>query len=42
MTPAQRTAITHPCLLSIETVHPRFAAKSGRWSRVLTVNTGHE
>ena len=42
MDTAQRIALTHPCYLAGETVHPRFAARSGAWSLVLTVNTGYE
>lgn len=42
MTPAQRIAIEHACLLSIETAHPRFGSRTGAWSQVLTVNTGYE
>lgn len=39
---AQRLAITHPCRLAVETMHPRFRTQTGRWSLVLTVNTGYE
>lgn len=42
MTPAQRIAILHPCLLGGETIHHRFRSGSGRTSLVLTVNTGYE
>lgn len=42
MTPAQHAALTHPCHLAGETLHPRFRHQSGAWSLVLTVNTGYE
>ena len=42
MNTAQRLAITNPCRLAVETMHPRFATRTGRWSLVLTVNTGYE
>lgn len=42
MTPAQSTALAHPCLLAGETYHPRFRSRSGAWSLVLTINTGYE
>lgn len=42
MTPAQRIALTHPCHLGAETLHPRFHSRSGAWSLTLTVNTGYE
>lgn len=42
MTPAQRIAISHPCYLAAETVHPRYRSASGAWSAVLTVNSGYE
>jgi hypothetical protein len=42
MTPAQTIALRNPCYLAGETVNPRFGNHSGRWSRVLTVNSGYE
>jgi hypothetical protein len=42
MTPAQQLAISQPCYLAGETVHPRYRSASGTWSLVLTVNAGHE
>ena len=42
MTPEQRTALTIPCLLAEETMHPRFARQTALGSVVLTVNTGYE
>lgn len=42
MNTAQRIALTHPCYLGAETVHRRYAHRSGAWSLVLTVNTGYE
>jgi len=42
MTPATRIALTRPCYLAGETVHPRYAQKVGAWSLVLTVNSGYE
>jgi hypothetical protein len=42
MTDAQRTAIARPCRLAIECLHPRFRARAGVYSVVLTVNSGYE
>jgi hypothetical protein len=42
MTPAQQLAISQPCYLGGETVHPRYRSGNGRWSQVLTVNSGYE
>lgn len=38
------TALRHPCLLAIETIHPRYNRKDqrGGYSITLTVNTGYE
>lgn len=38
----QLIAYRLPCLLAIETMHPRYRTQRGAWSEVLTVNTGHE
>jgi hypothetical protein len=37
-------AVTHPCLLSMEVIHPRFGWKdpAAGLSLVLTVNAGYE
>lgn len=44
MTHAQTIALAHPCRFGFETAHPRFAHPlgGGRYSLVLTVNSGHE
>lgn len=42
MTYAQQTAIARPCRLAIETMHPRYRFKDGRFGVVLTVNSGYE
>ena len=42
MTPEQLVALAAPCLLSVETMHPRYGRKVGAWTEVLTVNTGYE
>lgn len=44
MTPAQRTAITTPCLLAFECAHPRYQrlASGGKVSVIVTVNSGYE
>lgn len=42
MTPEQKIARRFPCLLAVETLHPRFRTRHGAWSLVLTVNTGYE
>ena len=41
---AQQTALTFPCRLAIETLHPRFShwRTNGTFSVVLTVNSGYE
>ena len=37
------TALAHPCLLSVETLHPRFATIDPTgYSVILTVNSGYE
>ena len=37
------TALRHPCLLSIETLHRRFArVDPAGYSVVLTINAGYE
>jgi hypothetical protein len=38
------TALRHPCLLAIETIHPRYNRKDTRtgYSITLTVNSGYE
>lgn len=38
----QQTALEHPCLLAVESLHPRFAYASGIHSVLLTVNAGYE
>ncbi len=38
----QRLALTRPCLLAVETMHPCYRTVTGVWSEILTVNTGHE
>lgn len=42
MTFEQETAISHPCRLAVETMHPRFNHRTGLTVVVLTVNTGYE
>lgn len=44
MTPHQRLAIEHHCLLSIETMRPKFAwaVPAAGVTVVLTVNSGYE
>lgn len=42
MTPAQQTALEHPCRLGIETLHPRYMTLRGDHSVTVTVNTGYE
>lgn len=42
MTPEQKIAIAHSCKLAEETMHPRFAWRAGRFSVMLTVNSGYE
>lgn len=43
MTPAQRTALANPCLLGMETAHPRYGGYLlPGVSLVLTVNAGYE
>lgn len=42
MTKAQRTALDFHCRLACETSHPRFARVQGRYSIVLSVNSGYE
>ena len=44
MTPAQLTALAHPCLLAAQSLHPRFGRRlyEGDASILLTVNRGYE
>jgi len=42
MTPEQRIAITHTCLLAEETAHPRYGHIQPLGTLVLTVNSGYE
>lgn len=42
MTPEQRIALDWPCHLGAETMKARYRQQRGRWSVVLTVNTGYE
>jgi hypothetical protein len=42
MTPEQATALAHPCLLAAETINQRFHHVKGKWSLVLTINTGSD
>lgn len=42
MTDQQRVAITFPCRLAIETMHPRYRQRGAVVTTVLTVNTGYE
>ena len=42
MTYDQETAIARPCRLAIETMHPRFRRRDGKYGVVLTVNAGYE
>lgn len=42
MTPAQHIALAQPCYLAGETTRRIFGTRSGRWTRVLTVNAGYE
>ena len=42
LTRAQRVALSRPCLLAEECMHPRFGATTALGSVVLTVNTGYE
>ena len=43
MTPAQLTAITHPCLFAFETAQPRFGHRIRLGaSLVLSVDSGYE
>lgn len=39
---AQKIALSHPCRLGGETVHPRFARRGLGYTVVLTVNSGYE
>jgi hypothetical protein len=38
----QRIALTHPCLLPEETLHPRFMLVTRSGSVILTINSGFE
>lgn len=38
----QRLALASPCLLAVETTHPKYHTTTGTWSEILTINTGHE
>lgn len=42
MTPAQRTARMHICLLAEECAHPRYGQVLPLGSVVLTINAGYE
>lgn len=44
MNPHAATALRHPCLLSVEAMHPRYMRvdQRGGYSINLTVNTGYE
>lgn len=42
MTPRQLIALEHTCRLAEETSHPRFRRQLGRWSSILTFNSGFE
>jgi hypothetical protein len=42
MTPAQTIALATPCYLGGETIAARYRSGNGRWSQVLTVNSGYE
>lgn len=42
MNKRQRIALEHTCKLPQETVHPRFARRSGQITTILTVNSGFE
>jgi hypothetical protein len=38
----QRRALSLPCYLAGETVHPRFGTRVGHLSVIVTVNAGYE
>ena len=38
----QALALRNHCRLAVETTHPRFAVDHGKYSIVLTVNSGYE
>lgn len=42
MTPAQDSALKHPCRLACETTNPLYHRFDGEVSLVLTVNSGYE
>ncbi len=42
VTPRQRIAMAFTCKLPEETSHPRFRRVIGRWSTILTLNSGFE
>jgi hypothetical protein len=42
MTPEQKTALAQPCLLAAEMMQQQFHHVKGKWSLVLTINTGYE
>lgn len=42
LTPAQKVALRNPCLLEIETLHPRYHRFIGLGTVTVTVNTGYE
>jgi len=42
MNAQQRTALDFHCRLATETMHPRFVRVRGRYSIILTVNSGYE
>lgn len=42
MNARQRLALAHHCRLAGETVHPRFGQSHGRFTSLLTVNSGYE
>jgi len=42
MTKQQRTALDHHCRLAVECAHPRFGRMRGRYSVIVTVNSGYE
>jgi len=42
MNKQQRTALDYHCRLAIECTHPRFMRVVGRYSIILSVNSGYE
>jgi hypothetical protein len=41
-TTQQQIALAHPCRLAFETAHPRYCRVQGRYSVIVTCNSGYE